>query len=248
MTPFDAALVGIVAFLASIVGGLAGYGTNLLMPIVLVPLVGAEATIPILAISGLMNNASRLIVFRDRVEWRRVLPLTLLAIPFCVVGAWSYAWLSAGAASIVIGAILIAMVPARRLLKRHRLPPSRGALLGAGALYGVLTGGSPGAGIVLVAALTAIGLTGPAVVATDSAVSLVVGLVKVATFQALGELPASSWLLALLIGGIGFPGVLAARWLGERMSLSLHAALLDGAVLAGGGFLLLRGVRSLGLI
>jgi hypothetical protein len=42
--------------------------------------------------------------------------------------------------------------------------------------------------------------------------------------------------------------VLAARWLGERMSLSLHAALLDGAVLAGGGFLLLRGVRSLGLI
>lgn len=35
-------LVGGMALLASIVGGLAGYGTGALMPLVLVPLIGAE--------------------------------------------------------------------------------------------------------------------------------------------------------------------------------------------------------------
>ena len=37
------------------------------------------------------------------------------------------------------------------------VPEGKGALLGAGALYGVLTGGSPGAGIVKTDGATAVG-------------------------------------------------------------------------------------------
>ena len=43
------ALVAGVALFASIVGGLAGYGTGALMPLVLVPLIGAEPVVPIIA-------------------------------------------------------------------------------------------------------------------------------------------------------------------------------------------------------
>ncbi|MBL8696841.1 MAG: sulfite exporter TauE/SafE family protein [Alphaproteobacteria bacterium] len=241
MTPGDAILVGAMAFFASIVGGLAGYGTNLLMPLVLVPIVGAEATVPILAVSGLVNNATRLAVFRDRVDWPRVAPLIAVALPFCFVGAGAYSLLSGRQASMVIGVMLLVLVPGRYLLKRWPLPASRPVTLGAGALYGLLTGGTPGAGIVLVALLVSMGLAGPAVIATDSAVSLVVGIAKVATFQALGDLPPSSWVLALVVGGIGVPGVMVARWLGERMSMTLHGAILDTAILAGGAFLVMRG-------
>jgi len=38
-------LVAAVALFASVVGGLAGYGTGALMPLVLVPLVGAEPVV-----------------------------------------------------------------------------------------------------------------------------------------------------------------------------------------------------------
>jgi hypothetical protein len=38
-------LVACVALLASVVGGLAGYGTGALMPLVLVPLIGAEPVV-----------------------------------------------------------------------------------------------------------------------------------------------------------------------------------------------------------
>ena len=44
-------LVAAVALFASVIGGLAGYGTGALMPLVLVPLVGAEPVVPIIAIS-----------------------------------------------------------------------------------------------------------------------------------------------------------------------------------------------------
>ena len=44
-------LVGGVALFAAVIGGLAGYGTGALMPLVLVPLIGAEPVVPIIAIS-----------------------------------------------------------------------------------------------------------------------------------------------------------------------------------------------------
>jgi len=45
-------LVACVALIASVVGGLAGYGTGALMPLVLVPMIGAEPVVPIIAISA----------------------------------------------------------------------------------------------------------------------------------------------------------------------------------------------------
>ena len=51
-------LVAGVALVASVVGGLAGYGTGALMPLVLVPLIGAEPVVPIIAISAVFTNLS----------------------------------------------------------------------------------------------------------------------------------------------------------------------------------------------
>ena len=45
-------LVAGVALFASVLGGVAGYGTGALMPLVLVPMVGAEQVVPIIALAG----------------------------------------------------------------------------------------------------------------------------------------------------------------------------------------------------
>ena len=52
-------LVAAVALFAAVVGGLAGYGTGALMPLVLVPLIGAEPVVPIIAISSIFANCGR---------------------------------------------------------------------------------------------------------------------------------------------------------------------------------------------
>ncbi len=242
MEPLAALGVGLAAYGTSIIGGLAGYGTNLLMPLALLPVVGAAAAIPILAVSGLFNNGARLVVFRDRVAWRPVVPLTLAAIPACFLGAALFTLLSGPQVALVLGFTLIATVPLRRWLKGRRLHIGQGGIVLLGLVFGLVTGGTPGGGVVLTAALAALGLAPQAVVATDAAISLVVGLVKVATFQAFGELPPESWALALIIGLIAIPGVLTARWLSDRMSLSLQGAVLEAAILTGGVALALRGL------
>src|SRR5436305_78131 len=60
-----------MALFASIIGGLAGYGTGALMPLVLVPLVGAEPVVPIIAISATFTNSSRAIAYLRYADRRR---------------------------------------------------------------------------------------------------------------------------------------------------------------------------------
>src|SRR5450759_2494384 len=113
------ALVAGVAFLASLVGGVSGYSTGALMPLVLVPLVGPEPVVPIIAISALFNNTSRLTAFRRYADFRRAGIVLAFAVPTCVLGAWGYTRLSSAGAALVIGAMLILSVPLRRHLKKR---------------------------------------------------------------------------------------------------------------------------------
>src|SRR3979409_1793903 len=63
----------IVALFAAVVGGLAGYGTGALMPLVLVPLIGAEPVVPIIAISSIFTNTSRFAAYLRYADRRRAL-------------------------------------------------------------------------------------------------------------------------------------------------------------------------------
>jgi uncharacterized membrane protein YfcA len=113
------ALVVSVALIASLVSGVAGYGTGALMPLVLVPIVGPGPVVPIIAISALLNNASRALAFREYIAPRRVVIVLLASVPLCVVSAYGYTLLDSRGAALVIGTMLIATVPLRRFLKRR---------------------------------------------------------------------------------------------------------------------------------
>src|SRR5262252_3703601 len=141
-------LIAAMALLASVVGGVAGYGTVALMPLVLVPIVGAEPIVPIIAISALMTNASRAVAFRRLVDFRRTLIVLAAAMPTSALGAWGYTLLTSVGASIVIGGMLMLSVPLRRLLKRHEVQVRDGGLAVASVGYGVVVGGTVGSGII----------------------------------------------------------------------------------------------------
>src|ERR1700746_977356 len=87
-------LIAGLAFLASVVGGVSGYGTGALMPLVLVPIFGPEPVVPMLSIAALLNHARRGGVSRQLVDVRRALIVLPAALPFCVLGAWGYTQLS----------------------------------------------------------------------------------------------------------------------------------------------------------
>jgi uncharacterized membrane protein YfcA len=238
-------LVACVALFASIVGGLAGYGTGALMPLVLVPLVGAEPVVPIIAISAILTNLSRTAAYLRHADRRRALIVISAAALTTALGAYGYTKLTNAGAALVIGAMLIASVPLRRLARRHDLKIGDTGL-GIGAVgYGVVVGGTSGSGVILLSLLMAAGLEGAAVIATDALVSIATSLIKIFVFGLAGVVTGQVLAFALLIGGVALPGTFFARAFVERMPVHIHAAILDVAVIVGGVVMISAALRGL---
>jgi uncharacterized membrane protein YfcA len=236
-------LVAAVALFASVIGGLAGYGTGALMPLVLVPLIGAEPVVPIIAISAIVTNISRFAAYFRYADRRRALIVIAAAALTTALGAYGYTRLTSAGAALVIGSMLILSVPLRRLL-RHRDVKIGDTGLGVGAVgYGVVVGGTAGSGVILLSLLMASGLEGAAVIATDAVISIATGLIKISVFGLAGVVTVQVLAFAALIGVIAIPGAFLAKAFVERMPLHIHAAILDAAVITGGMVMITAALR-----
>src|SRR6185369_9825930 len=159
--------------------------------LVLVPIVGAEPVVPILSLSALFTNTSRVAAFWPLIDRRRALIVLVAAVPTCALGAWGYTMLTGKGAALVIGGMLMASVPLRRLMRQRGLSLSNRGLAAASFGWGPL------AGVILLSLLMAAGLEGAAVVATDAIISIGIGLTKFATFGLAGAIDAKVIAIAL---------------------------------------------------
>jgi uncharacterized protein len=235
----ELALIVALAAISAVAGGVAGYGTGALMPLVLVPLVGAAPVVPIIAISAMFTNTARVAAFRRSLDRRRA----AIALMTCILGAWLYTLLTGRGAALVIGSTLIATVPLRRVLKRHGHKLGEKAYAAAAAGWGIVVGGTTGAGVIMLSLLMATGLEGAAVIATDAAVSLGMGIIKIAVFGTAGVPTTTVIVIALLIGLVAFPCTFLAKLIVERLPVHIHTALLDAVVVIGGGMMIFSALR-----
>jgi uncharacterized membrane protein YfcA len=231
--PAQLALACAAALAASTLGGLSGFGTGLILPVFLVPLVGVANVIPVMAVAMLLNNGSRVIAFWQDVHWAHVRRMLSLGLPACVAGAYSYTLLSANWIAVLLGTFLLVSVPLRRLLRRANLQLSSPAEVGAGACFGFINGGMTGAGVILISILMSVGLAGSALVATDAVVSVVMGFAKVVLFGGLAALNLELAVLGVVVGLSATPGAFLARALLRRIPAGIHAWLMEVLIVAG---------------
>ena len=241
---FELVLVGFVALAASILGGLAGYGTGLVLPIFLAPVVGVANIVPVMAVGMAINNASRVAAFRHVIEWVHVKRILLLGMPACLAGAYGYTLLEGPAVALAIGSFLIISVPLRRWFMHAHGAIGAGTERVAGAGFGFINGGVPGAGTVRIAILMASGVQGAALIATDAVISVIMGVAKVALFRSLARLDTELLLAGLLIGACTMPGAFVARWLLRHIPARVHTAFMETVVVIGGVGFLWRAIRG----
>lgn len=237
-------LIAAIAIGTQLVSGLAGSGNGLLLSLVLVPMLGPTAVVPVIGLSGIMSNLTRVVVFRDSIDWPRAMLVGGCALPASIVGAWCFTLLSGRGASIVLGLVMLMLVPMRRCLARiqFKLGPRGAAVAGVG--YGFVNGGSTGVGVILLAIFMAMGLSGKKVLATDAVASVLVGIAKAGTFSLAGALPPKLWLVAFVIGAMAVPGTLMARWVADSFSARLHDALIEAIIVLGAVMLLWRALTA----
>lgn len=223
---------------AAVVGAVGGFGTGVILTAALTPVIGVKAVIPVLAVAGVIINAGRFWFYRESFD-RRALGIVLAAsLPLLVLGAWLYSVLDARTVGTVLGLVVIASVPGRRILEHRRIVlGTTGLALGSG-IWGLASGIASGTGMILVSTLLGAGLTGQAVLATDALATIAFDLCKAALFHRLDLLDAPSFVAGALIGAATIPGSAVGKWLVVHMNARLHILFMEALIIAGGSFML----------
>ena len=237
------AAVAALAVVASVVSGMSGFGSGIILTAALVPLIGVKAVIPVLAVAGVIINAGRFWFYRTHLD-RRMLVLVLAAsLPFLVLGTWVYSALDARSLSIVLGLAVIASLPARRVFHAKKMSLGPVGVATGSSVWGFAAGIASGAGVILISILLGAGLATPAVLATDAMVSIVVDIAKAALFQRFDLLDTDAFFTGLVIGVASIPGSAIGAWLVSRMGAQLHVVFMEVLIFFGGASMLWHALR-----
>ena len=228
------ALVCGVGFIVAVLSGISGYGAGLVLPVFLAPLVGVTNVIPVMSISMMMINITRVIAFWQHIDWQHSRLLLLVGLPTCVAGAWGYTLLSSRWVALLLGLFLIISVPLRRVLHKSRYQMSTTVECTVGAVYGFLSGGMAGTGVILVSILISAGLPGMAIIATDGIVAMAMAITKIILFSSTANLGWELAAVGLMIGMCTAPSSFIARKLITIIPVKVHAWVMEAMVVVGG--------------
>lgn len=242
--PAELAWVLVAAFASAIIGGLGGFGTGIVLTAVLAPIIGIKAVVPVLSLAGVLINVGRFWFYRRSVDWPVARRVLAAAVPCLFVGTWIYAALDARPLSVLIGAVVIASVPLRRVLERRRIVVGPRGLLAGGAAFGLANGFASGMGVILISVLMGTGLAGATVIATDALVTIFVDVLRASLFGKFALLGLESALLGVLIGLVTFPGSWLASVLVTRLHAHLHRLFMESLIVVGGALIVANALRS----
>ncbi|KIT16258.1 sulfite exporter TauE/SafE family protein [Jannaschia aquimarina] len=232
--PLVVAAVILAAFLTSIIHGATGIGGGFLLAIVLAPLIGVVAVVPVLAVTLTISGVARLFFNRDAVAWKAYGWVMLTTIPAVAIGALLYGYLNATTIALILGTTILVSVPARRWAAKREITAGPRALSGAGTVYGFISGASVGAGMLLIPFLLGYGLSRREFVGSLAAIALTMNVARTAVFGGTDMLDGGWLALGLVCGLATLPG----NWVGQRllrgMKADRHALAIDVLTIFGG--------------
>jgi uncharacterized protein len=235
--------LGLAAVAAGAFGAAFGLGAGILLSFAVTGIFGVEAVVPVVSTAMMVANAGRIYAYRAQVNRRPLLIAVAAAVPGAIVGAKVHALLPTAAATAVIGMILIASVALGRMARAHDWRLGDVGLAVAALALGFLGSLGIGAGALAIPVLLAAGLTGAALIATDSALAVGVALARVGSFSIVGLLPPERLFAALLIGFATIPGALLGRRIVARVGITRHILAVEGFAVGAGLFFIWQALR-----
>jgi uncharacterized membrane protein YfcA len=226
------------AFALAVLSAVAGFGGGVLLLPVFTALFGLRAAVPMLTLTQLSSNGSRVWLNRRELRWPLIGWFALGAIPCAVAGGLLLATAPLSPLKRLLGAFLIAVVIWRRLRREPRTPtePAFAAVGAASGLGSALLGS---VGPLTAPFFLALGLTRGAYIGTEAAGALTMHLTKIATYGA-GDLLTAQ---VLLFGIALTPATLLGAWTGKkivgRISDRIFVLLVEIGLIAAGALFLL---------
>jgi uncharacterized membrane protein YfcA len=221
------------AYSLAVLSAVAGFGGGVLLLPVFTALFGLRVAVPMLTLTQLASNGSRVWLNRTGIRWRLVAWFSLGAVPLAAVGGLLLAHAPLSALQRVLGLFLIAVVGWRRW-HPHPRPPADRAFAAVGAASGLGSALLGSVGPLTAPFFLAYGLTRAAYIGTEAASALAMHLTKIAAYGA-GDL--LTWKV-ILFGVALTPATLAGAWTGrrivDRMSDAVFVRLVEAGLLVSG--------------
>lgn len=194
-------ILGVSGFFAWIISTLSGGGGSLLLVPVITIVVGAQAVAPIVSLSTLIAEPSRVYLFWKQIEWPLVYWYLPGAIPGAYLGAYIFTHLKAEWLQIILGIFLISTVVQYRWgEKKKSFTVKRWYFLLAGFLVALFSGIIGEIGPVLNPLYLNYGAVKDEMIGTKSVNGLVMQLIKLGTYTAFGVMTGPLLGYGLLIG------------------------------------------------
>lgn len=209
-------LLFIAAFAAAGISGAAGFGGALLLLPLLLATVGVTQAVPLLTIAQLIGNLSRAGFGFSQIQWKPVGMFLLGAVPFSVLGAFSFVHLPKEIFTRVIGAAILVFV-ALRYCDILTIKAGHALLVVGGGVVGFLSGVVGSAGPLAAAIFLSLGLSPVAYIASEATTALAMHGIKMAIYQHYLGLDQEFWFLAALMGTAMVFGTWSAKKLIEHM-------------------------------
>lgn len=215
----DWAIVLLIGLAAGTLGGIVGFGTSIMLLPALVIMFGPLEAVPMMAITALMANLSRVMAWWREVNWPVCAIYSLTGIPFAALGASTLLRLSGPLIELCLGIFFILMIPARRWLQSSAFKVRLWHMAVVGAGIGFTTGIVVSTGPINTPFFLSYGLVKGAFLSTEAMSSLAVYASKAIVFTHLGALTWNILWKGLIVGS----SVMAGAWVAKRFVLKMEA-------------------------
>lgn len=243
MTPdlLNLSILIATALFASMFSAITGGGLTVILLPVLVFQFGIQTAMPIVTIALFASSASRVAAYWRHIDFLPVLWFSLGSLPLTLLGTYLFTVADPDLLTRVLGAFLIAAVPARRLGSGELDRFSVFWFLPLGMFFGFITGITAMVAVLLAPFFLWHGLRKGAFVGTMAVNIWLIQIVKLAVFGGQGYLDAP----VLIHGGVLVPCVMAGTWAGrkimDRVSEAAFVIAIEAVMVVSGVVFLLRG-------
>jgi uncharacterized protein len=238
---FQWIVLAAVAFVASTLAAVTGFGGAAVLLPVLVAAFGMREAVPILTVAQLIGNGSRVWFNRRELDRRVVLWFAVGAVPFALIGGYLFAKAPLTALTRLLGAFLLLVVVWRHARPRQPMPFPTATFAGIGAGSSFLSALLGSVGPIMAPFFLAYGLVKGAYIGTEALSTVVMHVTKLVAYRQTQVLTWAGVLIGLALG----PIMVFGSWLGkrivDRLPERVFVGIIETVLTVAGVLFLIRG-------
>ena len=243
--PLEEILQIFIILIATLVGftiaGVVGFGGGIIVLPILVSIVGLQEAVPILTISQLFSNFSRVWIHRKQLQWSVSRYFALGSLPLAVVGSFFLVSLETSVLVRALGVFMLACVVFTKLPFGKSFKMKLWGFIPVGGVTGFTSASMGVPGPFPVIFYLAYGMSASAFIGTSAIGQGLIHLPKLLIYGISGLITAKVLILGLGLAPIGFMSAFLGKLILDKIPPKVFRALIDVLLVFWGVLFIVRG-------